>query len=74
MKSTVQIPKFLPPVTSANPENYGADILDLGIGLNTVFVSKHRIAIEYSMALSYDVNAVRIDMDNMLTLGYQIAC
>lgn len=61
------------PVTTANPDNYGADVLDLGIGVNTVFANKHRVAFEYSVPLSYNVNGVQMDMDNMLTLGYQMA-
>jgi hypothetical protein len=65
--------QIVAPVTTANPDNYGADVVDLGIGLNTVFAHKHRIAFEYSVPLSYDVNGVQMDMDSMLTLGYQIA-
>tara|TARA_R110002153_G_scaffold110189_5_gene251205 strand:- start:1728 stop:2786 length:1059 start_codon:yes stop_codon:yes gene_type:complete len=65
--------QIIAPVTTANPANYGADVLDLGIGVNTVFANKHRVAFEYSVPLSYDVNGVQMDMDNMLTLGYQIA-
>jgi hypothetical protein len=61
------------PVTTANPNNYGADILDLGIGINTVLANKHRVALEYSVPLNYNVNGVQMEMDNMLTLGYQLA-
>jgi hypothetical protein len=61
------------PVTTANPNNYGADILDLGLGVNTLFVNKHRFALEYSISLNYKVNGVQMDMESMLTLGYQIA-
>lgn len=66
-------PKIVAPVTTANPENYGADILDLGIGLNTVLANKHRVAVEYSILLRFEVNGVQMEMDSMLTLGYQIA-
>ena len=66
-------PLIMAPVTTANPDNYGADVLDLGIGLNTVIANKHRVAVEYLIPLSYDVNGVQMDMENMLILGYQIA-
>jgi len=66
-------PLIVAPVTTANPNNYGADALDLGIGVNTVFANQHRVAFEYSIPLSYNVNGVQMDMHSMLTLGYQIA-
>lgn len=66
-------PKIVAPVTTANPANYGADILDLGVGINSVIANKHRVALEYSTPLNYDVNGVQMEMENMLTLGYQIA-
>ncbi len=65
--------KIQAPVTTANPDNYGADLLNLGVGINTVIDNKHRLAFEYSVPLNYDVNGVQMDMDSMLTLGYQIA-
>jgi hypothetical protein len=66
-------PKIVAPVTTANPDNYGTDVIDLGVGINTVIANRHRLAFEYSMPLSYDVNGVQMEMDSMLTLGYQIA-
>lgn len=65
--------KIMAPVTTANPDNYGADIWDLGLGVNTVLVNKHRVALEYSVPLNYKVNGVQMDMESMFTLGYQIA-
>jgi len=65
--------KISAPVSTANPDNYGADILDFAIGVNTVLDSKHRVAVEYSVPLNYKVNGVQMDMESMLTLGYQIA-
>lgn len=61
------------PVTTANPQNYGGETLALGVGLNTVIANKHRIAAEYQVPLKQDVNGVQMDMDNMFTLGYQLA-
>ncbi|MGY0564290.1 MAG: transporter [Paraglaciecola chathamensis] len=61
------------PVTTANPANYGGHNLQAAIGVNTVLMNKHRIGLEYQMPINYHVNAVQMDMDNMLTLGYQLA-
>lgn len=61
------------PVTTANPKNYGGDFIDIAIGLNTVLANKHRIAFEYQIPLKQDVNGVQMEMDNMFTLGYQLA-
>lgn len=65
--------KIMAPVTSANPANYGGEILNISLGLNTVLNNKHRIAFEYSMPLEQEVNGVQMEMDNMFTVGYQIA-
>ncbi len=61
------------PVTTANPDNYGGELLDLAIGINTVIGKKHRLAFEYQVPLHQDANGVQMEMDNMWTLGYQIA-
>lgn len=65
--------QIVAPVTTANPDNYGADVLDLAVGINSVFANKHRVALEYSVPLKYDVNGVQMDMDSMFTIGYQLA-
>jgi hypothetical protein len=64
---------IMAPVTTANPANYGGDMLDLAIGVNTVIAGQHRLAFEYQIPLSQDVNGVQMEMDNMWTIGYQIA-
>lgn len=61
------------PVTTANPANYGGDMLDFAIGFNTVIASDHRIAFEYQIPLEQDANGVQMEMDNMWTVGYQLA-
>jgi hypothetical protein len=61
------------PVTTANPDNYGVESVDIALGFNSVIANKHRIALEYQLPLDYRVNGVQMDMDNMLTLGYQLA-
>lgn len=64
---------IMAPVTTANPAYYGGKRIDLSIGLNTVVAQKHRLALEYLTPLDNDVNGVQMEMDSMLTVGYQIA-
>lgn len=65
------------PVQTANPDNYGGERLDLGFGLNLAAQSGafagHRIAIEYVKTLDQDANGVQMEMQDMLTVGYQYA-
>ncbi|MDU0354127.1 transporter [Paraglaciecola aquimarina] len=61
------------PVTTANPDNYGGELLDLAIGINSVISGQHRVAFEYQIPLNQNVNGVQMEMDYMWTLGYQVA-
>lgn len=61
------------PVQTADPDNYGGTRLDLGLGLNFVLPGHHRLALEYENTLQQDVNGVQMEMQSMLTLGYQYA-
>ncbi len=65
------------PVQTANPNNQGGDYVNLGFGFNSVFqegwLRGHRIALEYSMPIMQDVNGIQLEMENMLTFGYQYA-
>lgn len=65
------------PVTTANPDNYGGDRLDFGIGINLVGqqggIRGHRLALEYQSTIDQDVNGVQMEMQSMLTVGYQYA-
>lgn len=65
------------PVQTANPDNYGGERLDLGVGVNLAGQSGafagHRIAIEYVKTIDQDVNGVQMKMQDMLTVGYQYA-
>lgn len=62
---------IMAPVTTANPNNYGFERIDLGLGVNTVLGHGHRFALEWEMPLDTDVNGVQMEMDYMVTLGYQ---
>lgn len=64
---------IMAPVTTANPDNYGGTYLDAAFGINAVVANKHRVAFEYQLPIEHDVNGVQMEMDSMLTLGYQLA-
>jgi hypothetical protein len=65
------------PVITANPANYGGERVDLGIGLNLVgqqgIIRGHRLALEYLSTIDQNANGVQMEMQAMLTLGYQYA-
>ncbi len=61
------------PVQTADPDNQGGERWDLGLGLNLITVGNHRFALEYETTLEQNVNGVQMKMDDMLTLGYQLA-
>lgn len=61
------------PVQTANPDNYGGERIDLGLGFNFVTHSGHRFAFEYEVPIQQDLNGVQMEMQSMLTLGYQYA-
>lgn len=65
--------QIMAPVTTANPANYGGHNLQAAMGVNTVLMNKHRIGLEYQVPINYHANGIQMDMDNMLTLGYQLA-
>jgi len=61
------------PVQTADPDNQGGDRLDLGVGLNSIWTGNHRVSLEYETTINQDVNGVQMEMESMLTLGYQLA-
>lgn len=61
------------PVQTANPDNYGGERLDLGVGVNTVVAGVHRLALEYETTIDQDVNGVQMEMQDMITVGWQLA-
>jgi len=65
------------PIQTANPDNFGGDFIDVAFGANFVVQSGtlrgHRIALEYTKPIKQDVNGVQMEMQDMVTLGYQVA-
>ena len=61
------------PVQTADPDNSGGEQLNLGLGVNFLSQGGHRLALEYELPLSQHANGVQMEMQSMLTLGYQLA-
>ena len=63
------------PVQTAQPQNFGGEQLDLGVGINLIGAEAqtlgHRVAVEYTTTLKQHANGTQMEMHNMLTLGYQ---
>ena len=67
---------IMAPVQTANPSNYGGDILSLGIGLNTVFdlfggKHKDRFSIEILKPIDQDKNGLQMKDDLTIQIGFQ---
>jgi hypothetical protein len=69
--------QILAPVATANPDNFGGQLVNLSVGLNFVgqngWIKGQRFALEYSSTIFQDANGVQMEMQDMLTLGYQYA-
>lgn len=65
------------PVQTANAANYGRTTVNAKVAVNWVgqegALRDHRLAIEYSMPIQQDVNGLQMEMDSMVTFGYQKA-
>lgn len=63
------------PVQTADPDNYGTQAAFFSAGINLLgqsnWLSKHRLALEYTLPLHQDVNGVQMKMQNMFNVGYQ---
>ncbi|PAU80495.1 alpha-amylase [Halovibrio salipaludis] len=67
--------RIMAPVQTADPNNYGGERVDLGIGANLAGQSPalrgHRLGAELVSPIHQDVNGVQLGMDWMATLAYQ---
>ncbi|MGB1192412.1 MAG: transporter [Pseudomonadales bacterium] len=65
------------PVQTSNPDNFGGERIDLGVGMTligTEGVQKgHRVALEYVTTIDQDANGIQMEMQDMLTIGYQFS-
>ena len=67
---------IMAPVQTANPSNYGGDVLSLGIGLNTVFdlfggKHKDRFSFEILKPIDQDKNGLQMKDDLTIQIGFQ---
>ena len=65
------------PVQTSNPDNFGGERINLGIGITLIgsegAQKGHRLAIEYETTIDQDVNGIQMEMQDMLTIGYQFS-
>ncbi|MBO1254502.1 transporter [Alteromonas sp. 5E99-2] len=66
-------PQIQAPVQTADPDNQGGTMWDVGAGINVITSSGHRFALEYTYVIDQDVNGVQLVMQDMLSIGYQYA-
>ena len=64
-------------VQTADPDNYGGDVVNLNLGINLVGqageLAGHRLAIEASLPLQRDLNGPQMETDWTITAGWQYA-
>ncbi len=69
--------KIVAPVQTADPDNYGGDVLEYGLGLNLMdtkgALKDHRLAFEVIAPLYRDLNGVQLENDWTVTVGWQYA-
>lgn len=70
-------PKFMAPVQTADPDNYGGDTLEALVGVNLAgqsgVLSGHRLAFEVGLPVYRDLNGPQLKTDMTFTLGWQKA-
>ena len=67
---------IIAPVQTSNPENYGGDTIDIGLGVNKLFnifsgEYKDRLAIEVLFPVSQKLNGPQMKKTWSLNIGYQ---
>ncbi len=62
------MPNMIP---TTNPDNYGGEKIDLGLGVNMVGFGKHRFAAEARFPLYQDLNGPQLQDASSFMLGYQ---
>ena len=66
-------PAIVAPVQTADPDNQGGDVLEVGIGANTVFAHRHRVGLELMLPVYRNLNGPQLETDWSLSVGYQLA-
>lgn len=60
-------------VQTANIDLHAGKRLDLSVGLNYLFKSGHRLAVEYAEPVKQDLVGPQLEIDSVLTVGWQKA-
>ncbi|MBT5292841.1 MAG: transporter [Cellvibrionales bacterium] len=64
-------------VQSAKSENFGGERIDLGVGITLIGTEGaqkgHRLALEYVTTIDQNANGIQMEMQDMLTIGYQFS-
>lgn len=60
-------------VQTANTQLQAGDRLDASLGANYLFNNGHRLAIEYAVPLSQSLDGPQLEIDSVLTVGWQKA-
>ena len=70
-------PNIVAPVQTADPDNYGGEIIDLGLGVNYSFTSGalkgNRLALEAIAPIYRDLNGPQMETDFTILAGWQYA-
>ena len=70
-------PDIAGPVQTADPDNYGGDVVNLNLGVNLVGqtggLAGHRLAVEASLPIHRDLNGPQMETDWSITAGWQYA-
>lgn len=68
-------PQIVAPVQTADPDNYGGEVIELGLGINLYgqdgVLKGQKLAIEATAPLYRDLNGPQLETDFRLTLGWQ---
>jgi len=60
-------------VQTANTDLQAGQRLDGSLGLNYLFANGHRLALEYALPLSQDLDGPQLEVDSVFTIGWQKA-
>lgn len=60
-------------IQTANTDLYGGERLDASLGINYLFKSGHRLALEYAVPVKQNLNGPQLETDSVFTIGWQKA-
>ena len=70
-------PDIILPVQTADPDNFGGDVVEAFIGVNLAgqngALKGHRLAVEFGLPLYRNLNGPQLETDSVVTIGWQKA-